>query len=192
MNDDGKCGHNLDVPSTPNQVGYGYYCQLTSGHAGLHRWGDTASHEPERARVWNDLGTDFIEGPYPTLDKPDGITCDDLFTDAAKTKYSCTRPKGHSGQHGNQHDSDGPGLWPNYDDLPKLFGAGMDKLTEGAPIPADIEIVISQGAPAFAKQVRLNGMLIPQLHHVQVEYAHDDARTVVLEILATSVTEVPA
>lgn len=55
---------------------------------------------------------------------------------------------------------------------------------------AKFEIVIDTGK-AIARKVRLNGVELPNVHDLTVEYSPHGARTVIVEILATDVIEVP-
>lgn len=190
MTDD-ICSHNLQIPGTPNQVGYGYYCRLAPGHSGLHRWDD--KNNIERARVWTDDGIDFLEGPYLAASDPKSLTCSDHFEDGDGTVVYCVRPKGHSGQHGNYHDEPNPTYWAGYEALPaalSAWGTAEGMKPYGASNSAHFEVVIDSGKLAIPKKLRLNGMELPNVKDVTVEYSQGDVRTVIIEILATSVTEV--
>lgn len=56
---------------------------------------------------------------------------------------------------------------------------------------AKVEIVIGSGKIAKGKKVRLNGVEVPNVRSVSVEYEHDEPRVVVIEVIATDVIEVP-
>lgn len=165
-----------------------YWCKLDPGHSGLHRWDDV--NNIERARVWTDEGVDFLEGPYSPAADPDSLTCYDHFTDAEGTHIYCVRPKGHSGQHGNYHDEQYPAMWSGYEGLPAALNTwSKAPPIEGDIIHADFEVVITNSA-GTPKAIRLNGLEIPRVKEMTVEYSHDDARVVILEIYASSLKEV--
>ena len=183
------CNRRLEV-LLPDNTAKAYYCELDVDHQGLHR---STMYGQERARVWTLEGIDFLEGPYEPASDPASLTCEDEFTDAAETHIFCVRPKGHSGQHGNYHAEQYPVLW-NTLEVGKgakdvmLYGDGP--VPEGA-IPARFEIVINSGHVAIPQKVRLNGLELPNVKGLTIEYTKDDARTVLVEILATGIFEVP-
>lgn len=179
-----------DSESPESAVGT-FLCSLDAGHDGLHTWHSPAGKgSPDR--LWTDDGIDFIGPPYT----PDAPICNDMWNDEDGSHIACVRPKGHTYQHGNYHDEQYPAMWTGLEekDVPSTYGTltELAKTPEGAHHPARFEIVIDGGNLAVAKKVRLNGLEIPNLHDLSIEYGPFTARTVVLEILATDIIEVPA
>ena len=176
-----------DSESPESAVGT-YLCSLDAGHDGLHTWTSLDDGTPDR--LWTDDGVDFIGPPYT----PDAPICNDMWNDEDGSHIACVRPKGHFGNHGNYHNDLSPTYWTNDVSQAALFGTPEElaKAPEGAYIPARFEIVIKGGTKAVAKKLRLNGLEVPNVREMSVVYGSNNARTVVLEILATDVIEVPA
>lgn len=159
-----------------------FACLQIPNHPGDHRWWDDYNNKV----IWP--GDDFLSPETSVV-----VGCQNTFTDAEGITYQCWMKDGHSGQHGHPNspeDGVGNGIpvyWPQ-----QAAVNGWKSPKHGyAAGEAAFEIVIPTGKVAVAGKVRLNGLEIPNVRSLTVNYDQGDARTVTLEIYATDIEEVP-